>query len=341
MRIKKRFGTNQPAKTVGIGIVGKISIGEKGEKGNPVSLDYFRCKANPEYQQMFRDKYGEKPNKLTIVFLSTNPDENCTNFYELRDSAGKRISYGDGEKFMVATMQQDRSVKDVEVIPADPDKWMEQQAQKSGTAWKECLILRFALPEMPVLGLWEFVTFGDDSTIPAILGSIDVVQSMAGRICLIPFDLSVKKVKSDKAGSKSVYPVVSLTCNLSAETAEKVRMLPASVGGILNENKVLQLSGGDYDPEKPTASVSAKVDDDGFDEYEEVPNPENEIALKEAKYWMEQADLITADDYTKAAWAVIRLTDQELQKQWVEKLADRAQLAGLFWDKTKKAYIAS
>ncbi len=337
MRIKRRINGVDTAKTVGIGIVGKISIGEKAKGANgkeyPVSLDYFKCRANPEYLTMFAEKFGEKPDKLTITFLSNELSEICPNYYELRDSAGKRLAYGDGITFLLATKQGDGSIKDVSITPANPDKWMIDTANSAGSDWKEVLLLRFALPQMPVMGVWELRTSGDDSSIPAILGTIDAVNSIAGRICMIPFDLSVKKVKSDKSGSKSVYPVISLTCNLSQESAERVSQLPAGVHTMLTEQKVLQLTGGE---DMPTASLSPGGNDPEFAHYEVV---EEETNKGESKNYIDSLKLDTVDDYTAAAYWIADIRDEKLRSEYVSKLADKAQLAGYFWSKSEKKYI--
>jgi hypothetical protein len=336
MRIKRRINGTESAKMVGIGIVGKIAIGEKAKGTNgkeyPVSLDYFKCRANQEYMAMFTEKFGEKPDKLTITFLSNETSEVCPNYYELRDGAGKRLAYGDGITFLLATKQGDGTVKDVSVTPQNPDKWMIDAAKSVGQEWKEVLILRFALPQMPVMGIWEIRTSGDDSSIPAILGTIDAVNSIAGRICMIPFDLSVKKVKSDKAGSKSVYPVISLTCNLSQESAERVSQLPTGVYTMLTEQKVLQLTSGE---DAPTSSLSPGGNDPDFAHYEFV----EEISDVDQKNYIDSLKLDTVEDYTAAAYWIADIRDEKLRSEYVSQLADKAQLAGYFWSKSEKKYI--
>jgi hypothetical protein len=93
---------------------------------------------------------------------------------------------------------------------------------------------------------------------------------MAGRLAGIPFDLIIEKVKSDKAGSKSVYPVVTMVCNISQESAALVRELPMQVGAMLTEQRITQLASGEQ-PAIP--AQSAIPDPEPFTEYEEVPEP--------------------------------------------------------------------
>lgn len=277
MRIVKRYNETTPAKTAGLGTVGHIRIGEKAKSQNgkeyPVSLDYFKPDGPEQYMQFFRTAYGDKPKKLTITFLSNDLSEVCRQFYELRDGSGARIAYGDGKTFYVATKQGDGTVKDVVHAPQDTDAWMKAQEAAAGKPWRERLVLRFALPQIPVLGLWEFSTHAGGSTIPNIIGTVDTMLEVAGRIAGIPFDLIVEKVKSDKAGSKSVYPVVSLIPNISQESAAIVRGLPMQLGTILTEERIGQLASGHSD-------VSEAVPDT-YAEYEEV-KPEFDLqALKD------------------------------------------------------------
>lgn len=264
MRIIRKID-QAAAKVASLGTVGHIRIGEKAKSANgkeyPTSLDYFKPDAPEQYTQFFRAAYGDKPAKITITFLSNDINDVCRQFYELRDGAGGRIAYGNGVTFYVATKQGDGSVKDVVTTPPDVDKWMKAMETTAGKPWKERLVLKFAIPQIPVLGLWEFSTHANASTIPNIIGTIDTVFEMAGRLAMIPFDLIIEKVKSDKSGSKSVYPVVTMVCNISQESAALVRELPAQAGKMLTEQRISQLASGEVDQPKEAGP---------FTEYEEV-----------------------------------------------------------------------
>ena len=64
-----------------------------------------------------------------------------------------------------------------------------------------------------VVGVWQFSTKGAASSIKNIRNSFDGVQLMRGTVCQTAFDLSVQFAKSNKPGSNSRYPVVSLVAN--------------------------------------------------------------------------------------------------------------------------------
>jgi len=75
----------------------------------------------------------------------------------------------------------------------------------------------------------------------ALNDTFDYVQQQAGSIVGIPFDLSVKKVKSQKPGVASQYPVVSLVPNLSPQHIEMLNEYLQGgnkVRGILTAQKI-------------------------------------------------------------------------------------------------------
>lgn len=332
MRIARRIN-EQPEKTASLGVVGKIKIGEKVEttpgKSRPVSLDYFKPDAPEQYARFFSEYYGGKPTKITVVFLSNDMNEVCRNFYELRDGEGKRLAYGDGNTFFVATRQGDNTVKDVVVTPENPQSWMDETEKRAGGKWRERLILRFAIPALPLLGVWEFSTHGSGSTIPNIIGTIDTMQQMAGRIAGIPFDLIIEKVKSDKAGSKSVYPVVKIIPNISPESAEIVRGLPMQLGAILTQKKIAQLSTGE------PVIIENGVNETEFEEIESSPK---KTAKERAELEFKKFRLETVDDYTLAAAMISKMAEKEVQFICAELLGDAAQRMGFSFDKEKKRY---
>jgi hypothetical protein len=195
---------------------------------------------------MVLDIYGEQPKLLKIFFPSNDMKEICNHEYVIRDSSGKKAGYGDGENFYLAT-PSDGTVKfqlwEKEVIESkfkNAEAFMSSISAKLKTNWAERLTLRFMIVGFPVLACWEFCSGGDDTTIPAIVGEIDRIMQGAGRVSQIPFDLSVKKVKSDKSGSNNAYPVVSIVCNFSPEDVDNLRQLPESIScfGLLTSEKV-------------------------------------------------------------------------------------------------------
>lgn len=327
MRIVRRID-QAPAKVASLGTVGHIRIGEKATNANgkeyPTSLDYFKPDAPEQYLQFFRTAFGDKPAKITITFLSNDIGDVCRQFYELRDGSGGRMAYGNGVTFYVATKQGDGTVKDVVTTPPDVDKWMKAMETTAGKPWRERLVLKFAIPQIPVLGLWEFSTHANNSTIPNIIGTIDTVCEMAGRLAGIPFDLIIEKVKSDKAGSKSVYPVVTMVCNISQESAALVRELPMQVGAMLTEQRIAQLASGEHHPQPKEAEP--------FTEYEDVTETNTPAA------YIAAAQLNNPEQFTDLAGAIAKMPNKVFAKSCAELLGDEAQKRGYRFSREKKAY---
>ncbi len=320
MRIKRRINDQQP-KTATMATLGKICIGEKtigaNGKERPSALDYFRVNADEQYAKLFTVAYGERPKKIPIVFVSDDKGQSCPNFMELRDSKGKRVAKGDGEQFEVATKSSDGSVSDIIVRPDNLDKWMNDLERSVGGVWKEVLVLKFVIPKIPILGVWEFRTGGKDSSILNIVSTIDTVVEMAGRLKGIPFDLSVQMSKSDKSGSTSKYPVVSLVCNLSPESAKLMSTLPAGSFQVYTDNSIKELSGGG----EPTIQAS------------------HESAKNETPITIDGFVFTNADSFTAAARVIGKMPESEHRKSLAIELSDKAQLYGFSWSKEQQKYI--
>jgi hypothetical protein len=94
--------------------------------------------------------------------------------------------------------------------------------------------------------VWQLQTGGDKSSINAIRNTFDEIKELAGTVVNIPFDLCVKKVQSNKPEAKSVYPVITLVPNISAENMEQLRAffeagLDIKKQGMLTEQKLTAL----------------------------------------------------------------------------------------------------
>lgn len=201
-------------------IVGQVKCGEKSEKGFPRSLDYFVVSGS--YSSLFKEAYGEKPSTIQIVFPSDDPELCCIEEYEFWDSNGKKVASGDGETFSVYSSKTD---KYTEVSVKDYPDIMELIAKKNqGREWKATLRLNFIIPKIRgVMGCWSFVTRGSASSIPTIRDTFDQVLETNGKVAGVIFDLSVKFAKSNKPGSSSKFPVVSLVPNESRQNIEMVK----------------------------------------------------------------------------------------------------------------------
>ena len=199
--------------------IGKIRVGEKRQGANgeyPVSLDYF--KATGDYAAKFQEAYPGKPNTIQIIFISDDDGQSCYEQWDGRDPQGRRAGYGDGKTwylFNPGTQAYD---------PTEDQELVTKISQERQIRWKPVLTLNFLIPAIKgVFGVWQFQTSGDKSSTIAITSVYDEIKAQAGTVINIPFDLKVKKVKSNKPGSTSVYPVVNLVPNISTENMEQLR----------------------------------------------------------------------------------------------------------------------
>jgi hypothetical protein len=239
--------------------LGFLKIGEKDEKGVPHSLDYF--KAVGKYAPLFHSVFGEKPQTVTIYFPSNDMSDVANEEYQLRDRAGRLVAYGDGETFFVHNPDTDKyEERAMDVMQ------MGEFAASHSSKWDITLTLKFLIDGVKVWGLWWLTTKGDDSSIPAITGVLDKLMKFPGRIAGIPFDLSVEKVKSNKPGSKSVFPVLSLIPNLTQEAQEKLNMLVRNYleldGMRLTDDRINELSLQiEHKPEAPAIEAEVVVEE--------------------------------------------------------------------------------
>ena len=284
--------------------IGKIKIGDKkinqAGKEYPVSLDYFR--ATGEYAKMFNETFGEKCTSIPITFASDNIDTVCNENYELRDKAGRLVAEGNGKEWRLYNPETEKYIQK----QAELDEIEAQTKLKA----KIKLTLRFLILDIKVMGLWRFETYGVASTIPQVRDTFDFVQQNAGTIVNIPFDLQVKRVKSQKPGVASQYTVVSLVPNLSPEHAEKLYnflQTGNTFRGLLTSDKINQLQiGGVALPQEVEVKHALEVEEA---EYEEVES-ELDIAIRTikecktfaevAKHWKEHKQFQTNAEYAKA-----------------------------------------
>lgn len=192
--------------------VGRLHIGIKSEKGFPMSIDYFR--PTGKYAELFTKAYGDKPSTIQVIFTSDAAEQVCNERYEYRDNAGALVSYGDGEIFYVWDGKQYAPFSSEE-YPDIMERIAKRYPTKKGDdSWAVTLTMRFIVPAVRgVVGVWQFSTKGKASSIRNIRDSFDGIQQLRGTVTGTVFDLSVQFAKSNKPGSNSRYPVVSLTAN--------------------------------------------------------------------------------------------------------------------------------
>ena len=219
-------------------IVGSIKVGEKiinqNGKEIPQSLDYF--KATGRYASHFHKACGDKPHTINIVFISDEFKDSCFEEWDARDQQGRKAGFGDGQLWHLwNSSKKDYVMVDVSV----KDKITEEQRLK----WSMTITLFFIIPAINgLVALWSFQTKGKASSIPQIRDTFDFIYNQAGTVKFIPFELTVKKVKSQKPGAATTFHVVSLIPHISQDNILKVKNMLSSgidlsrIGLLTNEN---------------------------------------------------------------------------------------------------------
>lgn len=240
-------------------LIGRIRCGEKRMnsqgKEYPVSLDHF--KATGDYASKFEEAYPGKPDTIQVIFISDDDAQSCFEQWDGRDPEGRKAGYGDGENWYIfnpGTNEYDMTQN---------QDLVKKVSTERNIKWKPVLTLNFLIPAIKgIFGVWQFQTSGDKSSVVAITSVYDEIKLQAGTVVNIPFDLKVKKVKSNKPGSKSVYPVVNLVPNISSKNMEQLRAfmehgIDIKKIGMLTEEKLASLPAKSNDLETMSPAEEA------------------------------------------------------------------------------------
>lgn len=276
--IRQEPGTKKPQ----LARIGKIKCGMKVKnqegKEYPTSVDYFI--ADGQYAHKFQEAYNDKPKIITIAFYTDDVDEACTEFYELRDNAGRLIAMGDGKDFKVFSKKTN---KDGEYINISTDQVPQimndclRYPNCEGRSWTENLLMRFVIPKIRgVYGHWEFRSRGAKTTAPNIIAMVDSIrEATGGRLAFIPFDLAVKFETSQMPDQKRRFPVVTLIPNIDMEHLNLIADYGkglADVRGLLTESRIDEIK-EQVAVSKPEPEEVEVVEED------DVPNPKNPLGI--------------------------------------------------------------
>ncbi|MFH0769432.1 MAG: hypothetical protein V1932_07730 [Chloroflexota bacterium] len=230
------------SETVRLPRLGKIHLGimvtsASGVK-HPQKTDYFVCP--PEVQAVF----GEKPKSLRVLIPFEENETWCEQYYKSYDRTHGLVCKGDGETAMrmVDTATGELASKDTKTstlkeFDCEGKKCRLYQAKKCG----EVLNLRFMLPEVPGLGVYQ-IDSGSINSILNINSSADMIKRTFGRISLIPLLLTFEplEVNNPESGKRQTVYVLNLRTTVTlAQLAEQAR----------SQSKTLMLEAPeDYDP---------------------------------------------------------------------------------------------
>lgn len=215
--------------------LGKIHLGIRHpEKGYPMKTDYFVLpKDHSDYKKLV-EVFGEKPKELRILIPVEDEEQWATQYYKAYTITHGLVCKGDGE---VSLRMLDTKTGDL------PNKTTATVAMKemacSGKGCPEYKVkkchevmnLRFILPEVPGLGVWQIDT-GSINSILNINSCARLIKSAFKRISMIPLKLTLESVivNNPEDGKKQTVFVLHLRTEITLSqladaTREQAKLL--------------------------------------------------------------------------------------------------------------------
>jgi len=201
--------------------LGKFHLGIRHpEKGYPMKTDYFVIpKDHPDYATLV-ELFGEKPKELRILIPVEDEEQWAPQYYKAYNQTYGLVCKGDGETAMRMVDKQTGELPDKdkpgtvvlkEIACAGKD-CPDYKAKKC----KEVMNLRFILPEVPGLGVWQI----DTSSINSILNINScamIIKQAFGRITKVPLKLTLEpvQVNNPQDGKKQTVYVLHLRTDVT------------------------------------------------------------------------------------------------------------------------------
>ena len=210
--------------------LGKIHLGTRHpEKGYPMKADHFVFpKDHSDYNKLV-ELYGEQPKELRILIPVEDEETWASQYYKAYNMTYGLVCKGDGEVAMRMVDIKTGGLPDakkpgtvtLKEIPCAGPGCPEYQAKKC----HEVMNLRFILPEVPGLGVWQIDT-GSKNSILNINSCAKVIKRAFGRVSMIPLKLTFEpiQVNNPETGKKQTVYVLNLRTDVTlAQLADAAR----------------------------------------------------------------------------------------------------------------------
>jgi hypothetical protein len=217
------------SETVRLPRLGKIHLGTKNpEKGYPMKADHFVFpKDHSDYEKLVKT-FGAEPKELRVLIPVEDEEQWATQYYKAYNLTRGLVCKGDGDTAMrqIDVKTGDLPSKEtltttMKEMPCAGRDCPDYKAKKC----HEAMNLRFILPEIPGLGVWQIDT-GSINSILNINSSAKIIKKAFGRISMIPLILSFKpaKAKNPQDGKQQTIYVLNLETNITlAQLADVAR----------------------------------------------------------------------------------------------------------------------
>ena len=304
--------------------LGKIHLGYKHpERGYPIKTDYFVLPADNPYFKELVEQFGEKPKELRILIASEDEELWCEQYYKAYDMTRGLVCKGDGETAMrmldIKTgylPNKDTGTVTMKDITCAGKDFPEYKAKKCG----ETMNLRFMLPEVPGLGVWQIDT-GSINSILNINSNTKLIKSAFKRISMIPLSLTLEPIEVNNPETKKKQTVFVL--NLRSRVT-----LAQLAAAAREQSKTLLLSAPNWDEvmDKQAETDIEELFGDGekpkvIDVTPVKENPESKKAFDELQSANPAAQKTTQTDDERAA-AVLANADKVIAESKQSKPAD-------------------
>jgi len=212
--------------------IGKLRLGERdAQRGFPRALDYFRVDfPDRDLQDLFTEKYGDKPKQITVCFPEDNVESVAAQNYRCYGASSGLKCIGNGETCRRTQVDAGGNVRRVEMQCPTPE-----HCEFGSTAPNQCkavMNLRFILPDFPRLAVVQIDT-GSWNAIKNVNATIAMLRQLNGRISLIPLELSLQTEQIQAGDKKVTKPILHLDIAMSLrDAAERLRPLLAQGRGL-------------------------------------------------------------------------------------------------------------
>ena len=194
----------------------------------PEKVEYFVLdKLNSGYQKIV-DLFGPQPKELRILIPVEDEELWATQYYKMYDMTRGLICRGDGENAsrMIdiktgSLPNKDTGTVGMKDMVCAGKNCPEYKTKKCG----ETMNLRFILPEVPGLGIWQIDT-GSINSILNINSCAKMIKAAFGRISMVPLSLTLEPidVNNPETGKKQKVYVLNLRSTVTlAQLADVAR----------------------------------------------------------------------------------------------------------------------
>ena len=209
--------------------LGKIHLGTKHpERGYPMKADHFIFPQDHSDFAKLVELFGETPKEIRILLPVEDEEQWATQYYKAYNQTYGLVCKGDGETAgrMVDIKAGGLPGKGTETVKLTEIACKGRECPEYQT--KKChevMNLKFIIPEVPGLGVWQIDT-GSKNSILNINSCAKVIKRAFGRVSMIPLKLTFEpiSVNNPENGKKQTVYVLNLRTDVTmAQLADVAR----------------------------------------------------------------------------------------------------------------------